>query len=64
MRPVLSAALALVFGSVLFAQQDPGDKKPIKEKQLRVEADLQKLDAKMAELIDTLRKKDQEHYAK
>ena len=64
MRPLLTSALAIMLGSVIFAQQDPGDKKPIKENQLRVEADLQKLDAKMAELIDQLRKKDQEHYAK
>src|SRR5207237_6632741 len=64
MRPVLSAVLAIMLGSVIFAQQDQGDRKPIKDSQLRVEADLQKLDAKMAELIDQLRKKDQEHYAK
>src|ERR1051325_9615347 len=53
MRPLLTAALALSLGSILLAQ-DPDDKKPIKEKQLRAEA----------ELIDQLRKKDQEHYAK
>src|SRR6185369_7253893 len=63
MRPFLTAGLAIMLGSILLAQ-DQGDKKPLKEKQLRVEADLQKLDAKMAELIDQLRKKDQEHYAK
>ena len=67
MRPLLSAALTILLGSVILApanakapagRQDQGDKKPIKENQLRVEADLQKLDAKMAELIDQLRKKD------
>src|SRR5262245_48224340 len=74
MRSFLSATLALLLGSLVFApayakapageQQDGGDKKIIKDSQLRVEADIQKLEAKMAELIDQLRKKDQEHYAK
>src|SRR3954463_4881137 len=70
MRPLLSAALALVLASLVLAprgaaaaQQD-GDRKPIKDSQLRVEAEIQKLEGKMAELIDQPRKKDQEHYAK
>src|SRR5205809_6789865 len=63
MRSLLSAALALALGSVILAQ-DQGDRKPIKDNQLKVESDLQKLDAKMQELVDQLRKKDQEHYAK
>jgi len=60
----LSAALAAVLAPLAFAQEQGEDKKPIKDSQLRVEADIQKLEAKMAELIDQLRKKDQEHYAK
>ena len=64
MRPFLAAALAISIGSLLLAQDQGGDKKPIKDNQLKVESDIQKLEAKMAELIDQLRKKDQEHYAK
>src|SRR5581483_11240484 len=60
----LSAALAAVLAPLAFAQEQGEDRKPIKDSQLRVEADIQKLEAKMAELIDQLRKKDQEHYAK
>ena len=72
MRSYLSIALAVALGSLVVGpsglahgRQDQGDdRKPIKDSQLRVEADIQKLEAKMAELIDQLRKKDQEHYAK
>src|SRR6185436_16180303 len=65
MRHVLTASLAVMFSGLLFAQQDQGgERKPIKDSQLRVEAEIQKLEAKMAELVDQLRKKDQEHYAK
>ncbi|HVR87025.1 MAG TPA: hypothetical protein VMU54_22060, partial [Planctomycetota bacterium] len=64
MRSFLSAALAVAIGSLLFGQDQGDERKPIKDSQLRVEADIQKLEAKMAELIDQLRKKDQEHYAK
>src|SRR6185295_80691 len=69
-------ALAITLGFLVLApfdsasglahgrQDQGGDKKPIKDNQLKVEADIQKLEAKMAQLIDELRKKDQEHYAK
>jgi hypothetical protein len=49
MRPILSAALAIALGSLVLAQD--GDRKPIKDSQLRVEAEIQKLEGKMAELI-------------
>ena len=59
MRPLLTAALAITLGSLVLApffakatagEQDGGDRKPIKDSQLRVEAEIQKLQDKLAAL--------------
>ena len=58
------AVLALCLCAAAAPAQDPKEKRQdALSEQARIEQELQKLEAKMAELIDVLRKKDQEHYA-